>query len=132
MHTEKTVSREFRHEQRQDKTRTEAEAVITEWRTAIAQIKPTLPEIDKLKTASLRFLDAPEAIPAVENGWDAVSLFGMHEGKAPKERVGSWGLVLFIAWGVHKCTVDAIEPDVCRLRTKSGAVQSQPRSKAGF
>jgi hypothetical protein len=127
---EKAIAREPKREQRQDRLRTEADAVISEWRSAIAQIKPTLPEVDKLKTASLRFLDAPEAAAAVANGWDAVSLFGMHECNAPKERVGGWGLVIFMAWGVHKCTVEEIEPDVCRLRTRSGAIQSQQRRKA--
>jgi hypothetical protein len=124
--TEKTATREAERA----KTRSQAESVIFEWRAAISAVRSDLPDIDKLKTDSLRFLDGPEAIAAVENGWDTVSLFGMHECNAPKERVGGWGLVIFLAWGVHKCTVEAIETDVCRLRTKSGAIQSQQRRKA--
>ena len=61
--------------------------LINEWRSAIAAVRSDRPEIEKLKTASLRFLASPDAIAAVENGWDAVSLFGMHEGTAPKERI---------------------------------------------
>jgi hypothetical protein len=129
-HTEKTVSGELYHAQRQDKPRTKAEADIAEWRAAINAVRSNLPDIVKLKRESLRFLDAPEAVAAVESGWDAVNLFGVHECNAPKERVGGWGLVLFLAWGAHKCTVEAIETDVCRLRTKSGAIQSQQRRKA--
>ncbi len=106
------------------------EGVIAEWRATIASVNPTRPEIDKLKTASLRFLDAPEAVAAVENGWDAVSLFGMHEGDAPKERIDAWGLVLFLAWGIHNCTVDTVGQKVCALRTGSGAVQTLPRGRA--
>ena len=120
------------HEQRRDEGRTEKHAVIAEWRTAIASVKSDRPEIEKLKTASLRFLDGPDAAAAVDNGWDAISLFGMHEGNAPKERIDAWGLVLFLAWGVHRCTVETIDQKVCALRTRSGAVQSQPRFRANF
>lgn len=105
-------------------------ATIAEWRTAIASVKPGIPEIDKLKTVSLRFLDSPDAVAAVEHGWDAVSLFGMHEGNAPKQRVGCWGLVLFIAWGVHGCTVETIGQKVCALCTRSGAVQTLRNNRA--
>ena len=107
-----------------------ANTVIAEWRSAIASVKPSRPEIDKLKTVSLRFLDSADAVVAVEHGWDAVSLFGMHEGNAPKQRVGCWGLVLFIAWGVHGCTVETIGQKVCALRTRSGAVQTLRNNRA--
>jgi hypothetical protein len=103
---------------------------IAEWRASISSVRSDLPDIEKLKTVSLRFLDSPEAALALENGWDAVSLFGMHEGQAPKERIDCWGLVLFLAWGVHGCTVETIGQKVCALRTRSGAVQTLPRSRA--
>lgn len=107
-------------------------AVIKEWRTAIESVQPDTPQFQKLKDASLGFLDSHDAIVAVANGWDAISLFGMHKGSAPKMRVDAWGLVLFLAWGVHGCTVETIDQKVCALRTRSGAVQSQPRVRANF
>ena len=54
------------------------------------------------------------------------------QGQRPKERLDCWGLVLFLAWGVHGCTVETIGKQVCALRTRSGAVQSQPRTRANF
>ena len=95
-------------------------------------MKLNSPEIEKLKTVSLRFLDSADAIIAVENEWDAVSLFGMHEGKAPRERIDCWGLVLFLAWGIHRAAVETIDQKVCALRTTSGAVQTQPRNRANL
>jgi hypothetical protein len=120
------------HEHRRDETRTETLAILAEWRAAIVHVKPDQPEIEKLKTTSLRFLDSPDAVTAVNNGWDAVSLFGMHESDAPKERIDCWGLVLFLAWGVHRCTVETVDQKVCALRTRSGAVQTLRRARANF
>ncbi len=98
-------------------------AIIAEWRDAIANVKPDRPDIDKLKAVSLSFLDSADAITAVEHGWDALSLFGMHRGECYRIRIDCWGLVLFLAWGVHKCSVETIDAKVCALRTRSGAVQ---------
>jgi len=106
---------------------TQAEDVIDEWRKAIRAVRSDRPDIMKLKAASLRFLDGPDAITAVDNGWDAISLFGVHRGSAPKDRIDCWGLVLFTAWGVHGCTVETIGQKVCALRTRTGAVQTKPR-----
>jgi|SRR5208337_1771592 len=106
--------------------------IVADWRAEVALVKPNRPEIDKLKAVTLRFLDSPDAIAAVENGWDAVSLFGMHEGDCPKERIDCWGLVLFLAWGVHRCTVETVDQKVCALRTRSGAVQTLRRGRANF
>ena len=103
---------------------------LAEWRAAIEQVEPAGPAWQRLKDASLDFLASHDAVVAIENGWDAVDLFGVHKGTAPKERIDCWGLVLFLAWGVHRCTIETIGERVCALRTKTGAVQSQPRSRA--
>lgn len=108
------------------------EDIISQWRSEIEQVRPHIPEFERLRSVSLRFLASLDALIAVENEWDAVSLFGIHEGNAPKERIDCWGLVLFMAWGVHGCTVETIGQKVCALRTRSGAVQTQPRLKANF
>jgi hypothetical protein len=113
-------------------TKPNSEAILGEWRAAIEAVYCDLPDFVKLKRESLRFLASPDAIAAVENAWDAVSLFGIHEGGSPKERIDCWGLVLFMAWGVDGCTVETIGQKVCALRTRSGAVQTQPRLKANF
>jgi hypothetical protein len=105
----------------------DAAAIIAEWHAAIIAMHSDLPHFKKLKAESLRFLDGPDAITAVKNGWDAVSLFGLHRGSAPKERIDCWGLVLFMAWGIHGCTVETIGQKVCALRTRTGAVQTKPR-----
>jgi len=107
-------------------------AVIKGWLSEIEGVEPASMEWQRLKSASLNFLACHDAVVAIENGWNAVSLFGVHKGVAPKERVDCWGLVLFLAWGVHSCTVETIGEKVCALRTKTGAVQSQPRLRANF
>ncbi len=126
------TEKEVTHEQRGDEARTEKPFVIVEWRAAISAVRSDLPDIVKLRRDSLRFLDGPDALTAVDNDWDAISLFGMHEGRRPRERIDCWGLVLFLAWGVHRCTVETIGQKVCALRTRSGAVQTQPRLRANF
>jgi hypothetical protein len=103
---------------------------IAEWRASISSVRSDLPDIEKLKTVSLRFLDSPEAALALENGWDAASLFGMHGGQAPRERIDCWGLVLFIAWGIHRSTIETVSEKVCALRTSGGAVHNLPRHRA--
>ena len=80
------------------------EATLAEWRTAAASVRTDNMDVAKLKTATLRFLDSEDARTAVTNGWDAMALFGLHEGNAPKERVGCWGLVVFVAWGTYART----------------------------
>jgi hypothetical protein len=110
----------------------QVEDVIAEWRDAVRAVRSDKPDIMKLKATSLRFLDSPDAVAAVANGWDVLSLFGMHFGQAPKMRVDCWGIVLFIAWGVHGCTVETIDAKVCALRTRAGAVQRKPRLHGNF
>jgi len=110
----------------------DAASTIAEWRAAINAVRSDRTDIVQLKRESLRFLGSPDAITAVENGWDGLSLFGMHEGECPRERVDCWGLVLFLAWGIHKCTVQSIEQKVCALRTRSGAVQTLRCNRANF
>lgn len=106
--------------------------LIAEWRAAIEQTEPATPEGQKLKEVSLDFLDSEDAAAAIENGWDAVSLFGVHKGRAPKARIDAWGLVLFLAWGVHGCRVESVDEKVCALRTRAGVAQQQPRDRANF
>jgi hypothetical protein len=110
----------------------QAEAVIAGWRGAIRAVHSDKPDIMKLKATSLHFLDGSDSVVAVVNGWDALSLFGMHEGRCPRERIDCWGIVLFIAWGVHGCTVETIDQKVCALRTRAGALQRKPRLQGNF
>ena len=110
----------------------QAEDIIAVWRDAIRDVRPNNRDIMKLKAASLRFIDSPDAVAAVANGWDVLSLFGMHHGQVPKMRVDCWGIVLFVAWGVHGCTVETIDAKVCALRTRTGAVHRKPRLHGNF
>lgn len=126
------LSEEVLSELRERKAELMAPAQIAEWRAAIEQVEPAAADWQRLKRASLGFLNTPDALAAIGNGWDAVSLFGLHKGSAPKERLDCWGLVLFLAWGIHGCTVETIGKQVCALRTRSGAVQSQPRARGNY
>ncbi len=105
-------------------------SAVTAWRAAIAGAPAGRPDFVILKEVSLRFLDSPDAVTAVMNGWDAMALFAIHAGDAPKMRVDCWGLVLFLAWGAHAYTVDMVDQKVCAIRTRSGAVLRQPRRRA--
>ena len=126
------VSEDILNELRAIKSALIIEATLAEWRTAAASVRTDNMDVAKLKTATLRFLDSEDARTAVDNGWDAMALFGMHDGSAPKERVGCWGLVVFMAWGTHARTVDTIGPDACALRTRSGATQTLPRIRSAL
>jgi hypothetical protein len=109
-----------------------SEAIIAEWRAAIAGVSTDLLEVSKLKTVSLRLLDGPNVAAAIENEWNEVSLFGIHGGRYPKERLDSWGLTALLAWGTHSYTIEDFSRDVCTLRTRSGSVLRQPRMRANF
>jgi hypothetical protein len=61
--------------------RTAVAEQIAEWCAAIEGVTSELPDVVRLKEVSLRFLGDPEAGTAIENGWDAVSLFGMNGGE---------------------------------------------------
>ncbi len=106
--------------------------LISEWRAAIARVGTDQLDIAKLKTVSLRFLDTPDAVAAIENDWDEIALFGVHEGPSPKERLDTWGLVPFLAWGVHRYTIATVSRDACVLKTSRGASLRQPRMRANF
>jgi hypothetical protein len=108
------------------------EATLAEWRTAAASVRTDNMDVAKLKTATLRFLDSEDARTAVTNGWDAMALFGLHEGNAPKERVGCWGLVVFVAWGTYARQIDTLDAESCVLRTRSGATQTLPRIRSAL
>jgi hypothetical protein len=108
------------------------EGVIGEWRTDIAGVGTDQINIANLKTRSLRFLDSTVAAAAVACGWDAVSLFGVHHGPAPHERLDAWGLIPTQAWGVLRCSIVTFECDACLLRTPHGATLRQPRVRAKF
>jgi hypothetical protein len=102
------------------------------WRAAIGSVGTNQVHIAKLKTLSLRFLDSHDAIAAVACGWDAVSLFGVHRGPAPHERLDAWGLIPAQVWGVLRCSIEHFDCDVCLLRTPRGATLRQPRLRANF
>lgn len=108
------------------------EGVIAEWRAAIVSVATDQVHIAKLKTFSLRFLDSHDATAAVASGWDAVSLFGVHRGPAPQERLDAWGLIPAQAWGVLRCSIGHFHCDACLLRTPRGATLRQPRLRANF
>jgi hypothetical protein len=106
--------------------------IIAEWRAAIERAQPATPAGHKLKETSLLFLDSEDATAAIQNGWNDVSFFGLHKGSAPKQRIDAWGLVLFLAWGIHECRVESVNEKVSALRTRAGVAQHQPRDRANF
>jgi len=98
------------------------EGLITAWRASIACVATDLPEVSRLKTVSLRFLDGSNVAAAIENEWNEVSLFGVHRGGYPKERLDCWGLTAFLAWGTHSYTIQAFTREECSLLTRSGSL----------
>ena len=79
---------------------------LAEWRAAISVVRSDLPDIVKLKRESLRFLDSPDAFAAVETIGTRSAYSACMKGELPKCASITWGLVLFLAWGVHSCTVE--------------------------
>jgi hypothetical protein len=98
------------------------EGLITEWRASIAGVHTDLLEVAKLKTVSLRFLDSANVAAAIDAGWNATSLFGVHRGGYQKERLDAWGLTAFLAWGTHSHTIQAFTREECSLLTRSGSL----------
>lgn len=107
-------------------------AAIEAWRSEIEAVKPCLPDIAKLKTASLRFLASEWATQALAADWEEVALFAIHEGECPKARLDAWGLIPSLAWGVQRCTIESISREATFLRTTGGALLRQPRLRANF
>jgi hypothetical protein len=108
-------------------------AAIKAWRSEIAVTPQTgIRDFDRLAAVSLRFLVSDWAMKALAADWDETALFGIHEGEPPKERIDAWGLVPFLAWGIHRCTIEGFSRDACALRTWRGATLRQPRTRANF
>jgi hypothetical protein len=108
-------------------------AAIEAWRSEIAATPLTvIRDFDKLAAVSLRFLGSNWAVKALAADWDETALFAVHKGEAPKERTDAWGLVPFLAWGIHRCTIEGFSRDACALRTWRGAMLRQPCVRANF
>ena len=108
-------------------------AAIEAWRLEIAAAPQTgIPGFDKLAAVSLRFLVSDWAMKALAADWDETALFAVHEGKAPQERPTPGVSSRFLAWGVHRCTIETFSRDACLLRTQRGAMLRQPRIRANF
>jgi hypothetical protein len=109
------------------------DATIAECRARIELTTPQTPEFIALKEMSLRFLDSPDAITAFENGHDTLSLFGVCGSDASINRVDCWGLLPFLAWGVHTGEEARQSGKVCAIRTRSAyAVRQRPPKGSRF
>jgi hypothetical protein len=108
-------------------------APLASWRAFILAAPTTAARgFDKLAAVSLRFLDSEWASKAVASLWDAVSLFGIHGGPAPRERLDAWGLLPLLAWGTHRYSIFGFDAHACLLRTSNGATLRQQRHRANF
>ena len=108
-------------------------AAVEGWRLAIMATPPTgNRDLDKLAAVSLNFLGGGWALKVLGAGWDEVSLFGIHEGNAPRERLDAWGMMSFVAWGTRGYTIEACGRDFCVLRTSSGSTLRLPRMRSNF
>ena len=98
------------------------DASISEWRQQIDAV--TGPPGDKLVRFALEFLATEHAQRAVELGWSALELFGMHHGelKFAVVRGDTQGLVPSMTLSnAHTYTIVAIEPERAVLQTNGGA-----------
>ena len=108
-------------------------AAIKAWRSEIAATPQTgIRDFDRLATVSLRFLESEWAIKALAADWDETALFAVHEGQSPKERIDAWGLIPFLAWGIHKPSIISFDANACMLRPSGGEPLRQPRNRANF
>jgi hypothetical protein len=106
---------------------------LASWRASILAAPTTSnPELDKLAAVSLRFMDSEWASTAIASLWDAVSLFGVHKGPAPRERLDAWGLLPLLTWGTHRYSIVGFDVHACLLQTSSGSELRQPRHRANF
>lgn len=108
-------------------------AAIDRWRLEIAATPQTgIRGFDRLATVSLRFLESEWAMKALAADWDETALFAVHEGQSPKERIDAWGLIPFLAWGIHKPSIISFDANACLLRSPAGEPLRQSRSRANF
>lgn len=81
----------------------------------------------------MRFLDSPDAVTAFENGHHTLSLFGVCKSDASINRVDCWGLVPFLAWGIHTGEEVRQTGKICAIRTRSAyAVHQRPPECSHF
>jgi hypothetical protein len=85
---------------------------------------------ERLRQATLAFRSSPFADQAKALGWDEISLFGVHRGTHPKERMDAWGLIPLLAWNCLSLTLTEIEADAARLTSPRGALLTHPRKRA--
>ncbi|KAI93430.1 hypothetical protein T281_16740 [Rhodomicrobium udaipurense JA643] len=102
-------------------------ASIADWRAKAEAVAAADTAWRMLKDVTLAFLDTAEAEEAARLGWDAVSLFGVHAGSAPRQRVDCWGLAVHLAWSVFHLEISGLREDACTLKTGSGAAQTLRR-----
>jgi hypothetical protein len=115
-------------------TKPDAEdATIAECRARVQLTTPRTPEFIALKDMSLRFLDSPDAVTAFKNAHHTLSLFGVCKSDASINRVDCWGLVPFLAWGIHTGEDAACSGKICAIRTRSAyAVRQRPPQNFHF
>jgi hypothetical protein len=116
-------------------------AQIAAWRAkaeAWEKALTSLPSLDRrdgeaLLPAVYAFLDSPHAITAIEHGWDARELFGVHL-FAPQIRLDAKGLVPNFAWSrlPGPIQIIALGSDEATLHTATGSVLKVPRRPTGY
>ena len=113
---------------------TVTDAVVAEWRALIEGAVPPSREFKELKDMSLRFLDSPDAVTALENGHHELSLFGVGKHDMSIGYVNRWGIIPFLVWGVHTAKDPrAHNGPVCAIRTRSPyAVRQRPPQSCHF
>ncbi len=86
-------------------------------------------DAERLKQAAQAFRAGPFAVQAEALGWDEISLFGVHMGSHPKERMDAWGLIPSLAWTVLSLTLAKMEADVATLASPRGSILGYPRKR---
>jgi hypothetical protein len=111
-------------------------AEITEWHRAVMAVPaPSNRDGERLLNTSLTFLASDNATLSHSCGWDAIALFGIHRGTAPRERIDAWGLVTTLAWSALKLSIKDIAADQCVLASQNaqgGSELTFKRDKTGL
>jgi hypothetical protein len=104
--------------------------MLADIRAAVSAVMPIQADAERLRGASLIFLDGKFAAIALLAGWNAVEMFGVHCGPKARERQDVLGLVPAIAFSVFDLSIVAINGEHATVLSRAGSLLRHPRRRA--
>src|SRR5262249_36310377 len=97
-----------------------------------ARQAPCNAEAGQLNRATIVFRSSVFAEQSQALGWNEISLFGVHGGAYPKERMDAWGLIPLLAWSGLSLKLTKMEADAATVTSPRGSLLRHPRRRANY